>query len=293
MPLPSFVVGGAPKAGTTAMWALLSQHPQVEMSHVKEPVFLTRMANQPAPGIRHIGPPRANNFSKGLAWYEKLWERDDVDVARGEASAHYIGTPDTPQIIQDFLPKAKVILLLRDPVGRAYSHYWEYRKRGYAMPPFETVLDDDPTLRYLLWFSRYHQHVTRFIDTLGGQRLLVLLYEDLRADPAGTYRRVCSFIGVDPEFQPDFGHEFNPHAEPVSRRLQTLTLTTKRLQLHHLPKVIRRPAGRLRSLIEGLNLRPTSYPELAPEVRRVLIGEFEEDIAFAEDFLRPLPEWRS
>jgi hypothetical protein len=291
MALPTFVIGGAPKAGTTALWALLAAHPQVWMSRIKEPHFLTRDANNPAPGVRIIGAPRADTHSRGLAWYESLFAEGADRQARGEASTHYLGALDGPELMQRFVPGLKVIFVLRQPVDRAYSHYWHNIKRGHDLPPFAALLDDHPALRYLTYMSRYRSHLERYRQALGDDRLHLVLFDDLRADPAGAYRQICRFIGVDDGFQPDFSRSYNPHAEPVNRGLQRLLAASTYRRWTFLPAGLRGPARSVRRRLESWNLRKASYAPIEPAVRARLIDLFGDDISYVEDVTRPLPNW--
>ena len=290
--LPTFVIGGAPKAGTTALWAWLNLHPQVGMSRIKEPVFFTETANNPVPGVHKIGPPRAITYRRGIGWYERLFRGSEGCVARGDASPHYIGAMDGPELMLRHVQELKVVFLLRDPVARAYAHFWEYRKRGYRMQPFEAVLDDDPALRYLIYMSRYRQHLERYRAAFGTDRMRLYLFDDLRSDPESTFSDICRFIGVDPTFQPAFEIAHNPYAEPAIRTLHDVTTASKRFYPRLVPRFVRRPLSRLRDAIEGWNLRSTPYAPIDPQVRLRLIDVFDEDIAYVEQLTRPLPAWR-
>lgn len=292
MALPTFVIGGAPKAGTTALWAWLSAHPQVWMSPIKEPHFLTRDANHPAPGVKIIGAPRADTHARGIAWYESLFAGGEDCPARGEASTHYLGALDGPELMNRHVPELKVIFVLRDPVDRAYSHYWHNRKRGHDLPEFAEVLADDPRLRYLVYMSRYRQHVGRYRSALGAERVHLVLYDDMRTDPGGVFADICRYIGVDDSVPIDFERRHNPHAEPASRALQRLIAGTTYRRWSFLPAVVRRPARRLRSTLERRNLRRAAYPRLDADLRQRLVELFEDDIAYVESLTRPLGAWR-
>jgi hypothetical protein len=291
MALPTFVIGGAPKAGTTALWAQLAAHPQVWMSPVKEPHFLTRDANNPAPGVRIIGAPRSDTYSRGLDWYESLFAEGADCPARGEASTHYLGALDGPELMERYVPGLKVIFVLRQPVERAYSHYWHNVKRGHDLPPFAAVLDDDPSLRYVLYMSRYREHLERYRRALGDDRIHLVLFDDLRGDAPGTYQRICRFIGVDDAFQPDFTREYNPHAEPANRGLQRLLAASTYRRWTFIPGALRRPARSVRRRLESWNLRKASHVPMEPAVRERLMDLFHDDIAYVEALTRPLPGW--
>lgn len=292
MALPTFVIGGAPKAGTTALWAWLSTHPDVWMSPIKEPHFLTRDANHPAPGVEIIGAPRSDTHSRGIEWYASLFAGGEASAARGEASTHYLGALDGPELIERYVPGLRVVFVLRQPVDRAYSHYWHNRKKGHRLPPFAAVLDDVPALRYLVYMSRYREHVERYRQALGQDRVHVVLYDDLRSHPLPTFAEICRYIGVSDEYRPDVASQHNPHAEPASATLQRLIARSTYRRWRLLPGLVRRPARRVRNALEARNLRPAVYRPLEPELRARLTEIFEPDIAYVENLTRPLPSWR-
>jgi hypothetical protein len=292
--LPTFLIGGAPKAGTTALWALLDAHPQVFMTRMKEPRFLTRHLNEPAPGVHMIGPDRSVNFERGLAWYESLFAGSEGAVARGEASPQYIGAQDGPEIMERCVPGLKIVFALRQPVDRAYSQYWQHWKKGWRMAPFERLLDDEPSLRYLEYMSRYAQHVERYRQALGPERVHLILFDDLLAEPERVYAELCRFIGVDDTLQPaSFDDSYNEFTAPRLRWLQrTLMVTHFRHFGRVVPRALRPRLRRLRHAVEGINRSASHYVPLDPGLRARLTERFEEDIAYVERLTRPLPEWR-
>lgn len=291
MALPTFVIGGARKSGTTALWAFLAEHPDVWMSRLKEPHFLTRDANEPIEGVRIIGATKARTYERGLEWYESLFEEGSDRVARGEASTSYLVAADTPELVNRHIPGLKMIFVLRNPVERAYSDYWHQVKRGHSVPPFSTILDDEPVLRHLLYTGRYRLHLERHRGALGDARIHIVLFDDLRTNPAPTFRGICRFLGVDEAFQPDFSVEHNPHEEPANQLVQRLIARSTYRRWGFVPSAIRRPARRLRESLRTRNLRRATYPPLEPAMRSRLVDYYSEDIAYVEQLTRRLPAW--
>jgi hypothetical protein len=292
--LPSFLVGGAPKAGTTALWALLDAHPQVFMPRMKEPRFLTRRLNEPAPGVRMIGPRRTVTFERGLAWYQSLFAGSEGALARGEASPQYLGAQDGPEVMERFVPGVKMVFVLRQPVDRAYSQYWQHWKKGWRMPPFAALLRGLPPLRYLDYMSRYAQHVERYRQAFGPDRVHIILFDDLRDEPERIYAELCRFIGVDDTFRPpSFDERYNEFTSPRLRFLHRALMATHFKQAGRvLPAAIRPGLRAVRRRLEDLNRRRDSYVPLEPGLRVRLTELYEEDIAYVERLTRPLPEWR-
>jgi hypothetical protein len=198
-PLPDFLILGAQKAGTTALYAYLRWHPQVTGPSFKEVSFFDR------------------HYARGERWY-----RAHLPIRRsgivGEASPSYLFHPLAPERVARMLPRARLIALLRNPVDRAFSHYQHEVALGREELSFEDALareDErmqgelermlrDPSYFSHAWWNytyaargRYAEQLERWLDAFPREQLLVLFTEELAADTAGTYRRVLDFLGVD------------------------------------------------------------------------------------------------
>ena len=197
--LPDFLILGAQKAGTTALYAYLRWHPQITGPSFKEVSFFDR------------------HYARGERWY-----RAHLPVRRsgivGEASPSYLFHPLAPERVARMLPRARVIALLRDPVDRAFSHYQHEVALGREELPFEDALaredermegELDRMLRDPAYFSypwwnytyaargRYAEQLERWLAAFPREQLLALFTEELAADTAGTYGRVLDFLGVE------------------------------------------------------------------------------------------------
>jgi len=237
--LPDFLILGAQKAGTTALYAYLRWHPQITGPSFKEVSFFDR------------------HYARGERWY-----RAHLPIRRGgivgEASPSYLFHPLAPERVARMLPNAQLIALLREPVGRAFSHYQHEVALGRESLSFEDAVAQegermqgevermvrDPAYFSHAWWNytyvargRYAEQLERWFAAFPREQVLVLLTDELAADTPGTYRRVLDFLGVEPHalesfpriFERDYGemepatraalqHEF---AEP-NRRLAEL-----------------------------------------------------------------------
>ncbi|WP_412063075.1 sulfotransferase family protein [Rubrivirga sp. IMCC45206] len=293
MALPTFLVVGAPKAGTTALWHHLVAHPEVEMATVKEPRFWTREPGGLVRGDLDDRMPRAGTFDKGLAWYQALWTGSAP--ARGEASTVYLAAPDAPSLVAEHLPGARVVAVLRDPVERMHSHYWQERRAGWAFGTFaEMVEAGHPRARYFEAASHYREALDRWRAAVGEERMLVLTHDALAARPAETVARVYRFLGVDAAFVPDtLGRRYNRQqaapAPALMRRLERL----RALADGRLPAGLVRLAGRVRRAVVRRAATPGVRTPLDPALRARLVPRFLEDIAAAEAWTgEPLGAWR-
>ena len=198
-PLPDFLILGAQKAGTTALYAYLRWHPQITGPSFKEVSFFDR------------------HYARGERWY-----RAHLPVRRkgvvGEASPSYLFHPLAPERVARMLPNARLIALLRNPVDRAFSHYQHEVALGREQLSFEEALaredermqgEVERMLRDAAYFShawwnytyaargRYAEQLERWFEAFPREQVLVLLTDELAADTAGAYRRVLDFLGVD------------------------------------------------------------------------------------------------
>jgi sulfotransferase family protein len=198
-PLPDFLILGAQKAGTTALYAYLRWHPQITGPSFKEVSFFDR------------------HYARGERWY-----RAHMPVRRsgivGEASPSYLFHPSAPERVARMLPGARLIALLRNPVDRAFSHYQHEVALGREELPFEDALaheDErmagevermlrDPAYFSYAWWNytyaargRYAEQLERWFRSFPSEQLLVLLTDELAADTGATYERVLEFLGVD------------------------------------------------------------------------------------------------
>lgn len=186
--LPTFLVIGAMKSGTTSLYEYLRAHPQVFMPEVKELDFFAA----------------AKNWPRGLDWYAAHFAGAAGARAVGEASPAYANDPNHPGVperIHSVLPDVKLVYVIRNPIDRIESHYrHRVRYEGEQAGADAAVLADLP--RYLPP-SRYAHQIDRYLEWFPRERLLVVLSDDLKADRVATLARIHRFIGVDAAFSPD------------------------------------------------------------------------------------------
>jgi Sulfotransferase domain len=227
-PLPDFLILGAQKAGTTALYAYLRWHPEITGPSFKEVSFFDR------------------HYAHGERWYRAHMPARRQSLV-GEASPSYLFHPLAPERVAGMLPDARLIALLRNPVDRAFSHYQHEVALGREPLSFEDAIDSEEErmrgevermLREPSYFShdwwnytyvargRYAEQLERWFARFPRERLLVLFTEELAADTAGTYRRVLDFLGAgahDLESYPRiFEREYEQMPPATRARLERL-----------------------------------------------------------------------
>lgn len=224
--LPEFLIIGAAKCGTTSLYNYLIQHPSVLPCFTKEVHFFDYY------------------FHKGISWYRSqfplLSELDNckkaagVPCITGESSPYYLAHPLAPRRVKEYLTGIKLICMLRNPVDRAISSYFNQVRLGIEkLPSFEEALaaederirgheerlSADPAYssfehKYFSYFKRgcYAEQLERWYEFFPKEQILVLQSEPFFSDPAPAYRDVLRFIGL-PESEPPAYKVFNAGGE--------------------------------------------------------------------------------
>jgi hypothetical protein len=210
MSLPDFIIGGAPKCGTTALFEYLDQHPQVFTSTPKEPHFFASEG----------GEKKVRGMSFTRKKYENIFENNGDKIA-GEASTGYLyhAEKSAPQIAE-LIPEVRLIFLLRNPVKRDYSEYW-FRVHTGDLPlgkPFSDYVSNSD--HWIFSGSKsYLPGLRTFYSHFREEQILVLLTDDLRQSSKEVLCRICNHIGVDPGFDFDISARHNVTKHPRSVRL--------------------------------------------------------------------------
>lgn len=181
--LPTFLVVGAMKAGTTTLHERLGQHPDVFMSDPKELHYFTGR----------------ENWAKGVDWYRSQFAAGRDAVARGESSPSYSQAdifPGVPDRVVDLLPDVRLVYIVRDPVERLRSMYLHQLANGRETDPIDVVVRTKP---YLIGSSRYAWQLDRWEGRVAPERIKVITAERLFSEGAATVASVCEFVGVDPQ----------------------------------------------------------------------------------------------
>ncbi len=204
MRLPDFIILGEMKCGTTTLWDLLSRSPRVFLPDDKELHFFGSYAKFPQHGrYEH----------DGLARYAALFESAPGDAYCGEATPNYLSDAGACRRIREALPEVRLLAVLRDPVDRAWSHYWHQIRRGTETLGFTDALeaeadrlssgtDDDRMMFGYVHRGRYAEHLNMYADAFGAEALHVVLLPDLKRDPAGTMRGVFEHLGLSADAIP-------------------------------------------------------------------------------------------
>lgn len=189
------LVIGAMKAGTTALFHLLSRHPEIEPASQKEPDFFSR----------------DEVFERGRGWYEALWS-PEWEGWRLEASVSYTKRHLFPRVVERMREapyRFRFVYLVRDPVARIESHLRHAATDGWRES------ESDPLSPHLVQTSRYAWQLEPYVEAFGEERVVVLDNAELDRDPASASEKVARLLGVPPVARPPGVSRHNPGVDRV------------------------------------------------------------------------------
>lgn len=262
--LPNFLIIGAMRSGTTSLARAISAHPDAFMFTGKEIHFFDR------------------HFDRGLDWYRSQFTGVAGEGAVGESTPAYMYVEWAVPRIAEVLPNVKLTAVLRNPVDRAYSHYWRRRglrreKRGFSEAIREEMRLDVPGY---LTPSRYLPQLQRVLQHFPREALHVIIFEEYARDPHRVYASLSRFLGIDDAFvPPGLGERVNPSRSYRSSALLRYTES--------------RPRSRLKRVVARLNARkPRPYPPMDRGIRQELLETFREhNAALAGVLGKDLSAW--
>lgn len=223
-PRPDALIIGTGKGGTTSLYDYVAQHPLVARPTRKEVYFFDV------------------HYGRGTGWYRGQFAlKTRPGMKALEATPNYLSDPRVPERVQRFVPDAKFIVMLRDPIGRSVSHWGHLRRDGREhrelaqlvadeiaepLDAVEAITDHAETIRWLrshvLYHACYARHLERWFQHFDRSQFLILASDDLFADPVATTMRVQEFIGLPPEAPADVAprntRTSEPEVDPEVRR---------------------------------------------------------------------------
>jgi Sulfotransferase family len=301
---PDVLVIGAPKAGTSALHTALAQHPQIYPSPAKEPKYYMCW-DAPPPAYR--GPGDAHSNQEWI-WrretYEALFHGAPEGAVRLESTPFYLYMPAARRRIAEELPEAKLIVIVRDPIDRAYSNWMHLWVDG--LEPISDFVDawhaEDSRVAagwapfwHYRRLGRYGDQLTDLFARVERDRVFVLRYWQLVSQPKETLNSVTRFLGIAEDqitvIAPD---NARPFVEPGVRAsvLGRVIRAGATVGTNLPPEVWRHASKPLVSLLQRGG--PTQRPKLTAERRTALLADCDDDITLLEETLgESFEDWRS
>lgn len=291
MVLPNFLCVGAQKAGTTTLHDILKQHPEIYLPEIKETKFFQDNSK----------------YEKGITYYEKEFFRGVRDEkAIGEIDPEYMYFEYVPERIYKHLGSdIKLIFMLRNPVDRAYSHYWMSYRRGYETETFEKAIElekkrialDEFHKNHFSYISRgfYAEQIKRYLKFFPKENMFFVIFEeDFLAKREQTIKKLLNFFQISDNYALNLNIKSNPVSMPRFKMLRDFIYKPNFIK--KVGKVLipyKKARERIIKLIEKINYRPFKPPKLDKVSKRKILEEyFIEDIKETEEIIgRCLKVW--
>jgi hypothetical protein len=265
--LPTFLIIGAMRAGTTTLYNHLRAHPDVFMPDLKEPNYFGR------------------HWDRGIEWYEGLFAPAGSALARGEASAGYTHAAKDPEAaarIASTIPDARFIYLLRHPIERLVSQFHYVTMNGQGGGDIDRAVLRDPFLTR----SMYAFQIEKYLEHFDRDRLLVLTTDELRERPDETLARAFAFIDVDASWKPlQVGVAL--HRREDVRRHRRAAAVLRRSSLHRIWASVLPESARMkiRWLTTRKHLTDPRALAIKPDTREIALERLRPDLLRLREIL--------
>jgi len=295
--LPNFLIVGAERSGTTSLYYYLMEHPQIFLPKRKECRFFSNMSgNHRGPGDEYMN----NSIIKNIKDYKFLFEGVSKEKAIGDISPDYLYFyKNSINNINKYLISPKIIIILRDPIKRAYSNYFLHIREGREKLSFEEAIKEDENRRNQNWawgwyfvdVGFYYNQVKAYLDNF--DQLKVYLYDDLKKDTLNLVKNIYEFLGVDTLFTPDINIRYNASGIPKNKFVHKFLKEPNILKnlVKPFAKILI-PQEKRRKIIEKIRSRNLQRPQMKSETREYLKNLYQEDILKLQDLIkRDLNNW--
>ena len=294
--MPNFIILGAAKSGTTALYHYLQQHPQIYLSPIKETEFFAFEGEE----LNFQGPKDMPRLSiTTLEDYQAQFDGVEGETAIGEASPVYLYSSKAPERIHNYLPDAKLIVILRNPVERAYSQFLMFiRDNREPLRDFMQAVDEEETRIAQNWawgwhyvrVGLYHQQLKRYFERYRREQIKVYLHEELKSNTDGVLRDIFDFLEVDNTFIPNTSVKHNISGIPQNNLIHSWLYKKnliKELVKPFLSEKLRKDIFRKLKKKQKLH-----KPELTKEIKQQLLPFFQEDILKLQELIdKDLSGW--
>lgn len=279
--MPNLFIVGAQKSGTTSLHNYLSEHPEIYMSKVKEPSYFSKF-----PGSIQIGEDITEEE------YYRLFKDVKNEKIIGEGSVSYLYDPSSAKAIYDVNPNAKIIILLRDPVDRTFSHFLKPdNKMTFEQKinkDFKNIDEENPNYENIVNWGLYPKQVKRYLDIFHDQ-VKIIIFEEFFSDPTTKIKEILEFLGLEPKVH-DFSLEIHKKSYKPRNQFFQKIISNK----------LMKKAG---NKVLPINIRQSTYAflrgddsqknEISKKDEKILIEFYKDSVSSMEKILKRKLPWKS
>lgn len=285
MTLPNFIIAGSQRSGSTYLHNLLVQHPDVFLPENKE--------------LQYFSDKYFKEKRIDLKKYSSFFSKYKGQKAIGETTPCYMFHDWVPRLLSEHLGNIKIIFLLRNPVERAYSHYWhEISKKREWMSFEDAVRTEEDRIKKDYWHKRnrsysergfYGKQIKGFLEVFPKENLLILFSEDLYKDPTSVLKEVCRFLNIQE------GYNFSITVDKHQMSLPVfLSFFRFWVYIKYVPGRKNKILFRLASfIVSRIPMRGKRYPEMPLSVRKVLKKKYTQDVQFLQKLTEKKIPWQN
>ena len=282
-----FIVG-APKAGTTSLHYYLNEHPEILMSALKEPDFFSHKE------ILEQDLYYENSKINTIEKYHNLFKEGKELKIFGDSSVSYLFYPEVSKRIKEYNSDSKIIIMLRNPIDRAFSHYLMDYRLGLINQSFENVLVEGKTgtkqelfYQQFVTLGLYYEQVRRYLETFGKENVHIIFYDDFKNDLQNQVQKVYDFLEVESTFIAQLSTKHNTFSIPKS------SWTRKVYAFVKLRKILRKILpNQIVIQVKSILFSKTDRPTLSERLRKQLNELYAADIKQLAILLnRDLSQW--
>ncbi len=284
---PNFFIVGTAKAGTSSLYAYLNDIPGIYMSPIKEPKYFM------VSDFFHYNEPPIRDKKKYLNLFAKAKEEKII----GEASPQYLKDPQTPKLIHQIVPQAKILISLRDPVERLYSSYLMHIRSGRIKTTFSEEIDlvfnkiTDKKFDYIkVDAGLYSENIKRYLKIFGNKQVKIIIFEEFIKNTKETVNDILKFLDIKYELQNFKSEVYNKHG--INRGGFLAKKIRHSRKISSLAKKILSPSTQ-RVLRDTLFVKSQPKPKMDQKDREFLIKFYNDDVKNLQTLLgRKLP-WKN
>ena len=281
---PNLFIVGAPRAGTTSLYEYLKNIQGIYMSPIKEPHYFD---------INDIPENSLHNPIRNQKKYLDLFMKAKDEKFLAEATPSYLADSQAPKLIHEVSPNALIIISIRDPVERAFSHYLTKIRAGHPLKEIHDDLqneiqhwDDIDKTKTILHYGLYSEHIQKYLKFFPKNQMKILIFEEFVQNRINTVEEILLFLGLnnsESNFEDKAHYAFASARGPISNYFLT-NKTVSKVAKRVIPSSIRV------SIREKLLVEQKSKPQISNEDREALMKFYNEEVKKLQQMLgRKLP----